>query len=441
MLARVGVWGVCPLVLAGMLRAGAGGEDAGKGRVEVGEDSPGAEADLDLLTGETVSLGGVVYPHFHFQSVYGRTSSGLGHELGAGHHDPVADGWTVQGFEVGLSVRVKEYFEAFAVYHGYWENEDPNDYGDEFEEWFGKIKNLPGGLEFRGGRYLNRLGFHNSTHLHGWDWVDNYLVNGRFLGDDGQYSIGGEMTWSLPVPFTSVLSVSVGEAQGEAHDEAGSEEAHDHEASLFAGEGALWSDVLTTANWTNVWNLNDFHQFRGGCSGAWGDNRWSQTTQVYGAHFQYEWRQHGLEAGGAYFRWRTEAMVRDFDAVSGPLPGEHEHEDEASHDGDHPRHDDHEEEARAAALDDWGFYTSMVYGRPVGACVLEASLRFDWVADLEEAGLAGRRRISPGLTWFSNEQRTFYIRSQYNHDRIDGHGREDSVWIGFGFNWGGPEVR
>ncbi|MFN0130574.1 MAG: hypothetical protein ACKV19_28265 [Verrucomicrobiales bacterium] len=432
------------VVLVTGLALGAVG--AARARSGKGVDQPvaagaGERADaerVNLWTGEGVNWGGVLFPHFHFQAVYGSSSSDLGHELGAGHHDPVADGWTIQGFEVGLSARVGESFEAFATYHGYWENEDPNDYGDEFEEWFGKVKNLPGGFEVRGGRYLNRFGLHNATHLHAWNWMDNYLVNGRFLGDDGQYSIGGELTWNLPTPWTSVVSVSVGRPPREEHDEEGHD---DHDEALFESEGAYFDDVLTVANWTNAWNLNDFHQFRGGLSGAWGNNVGSETTQVYGAHFQYEWRRNGLEPGGAYFRWRTEVMIRDFDAVS---EGDHGHGDE--HEGAPDPHGEHEDEHESEAesrqsLDDWGWYTSLSYGHPVGAGILEAALRFDWVADLDEAGLPGRRRISPGLTWYANELRTVYLRGQYNHDRIDGHGEEDSVWIGFGFNWGRAEVR
>lgn len=440
-------WG---LVGAGLVLGAADAVWAGAGVDGKRPPAPGgAEAErMDLWTGEGVNFGGVVFPHFHFQAVYGRTSSDLGHELGAGHHDPVADGWTIQGFEVGASVRWGEHFEGFATYHGYWENEHPNDYGDEFEEWFGKVKNLPGGFEVRGGRYLNRFGLHNATHLHAWNWVDNYLVNGRFLGDDGQYTIGGELTWNLPTAWTSVVSVSVGKAQREAHDHGDhgegehEEEGHDdHEEALFESDGAYFDDVLTVANWTNAWNLNDFHQFRGGLSGAWGNNVWSETTQVYGAHFQYEWRANGLEPGGAYFRWRTEAMIRDFDAATGGDHGpEDEHEGEHDHEVGH-EHDHDSPGGRRRSLDDWGWYTSLSYGHPVGAGILEASLRFDWVEDLDEAGWPGRRRISPGVTWYANELRTFYVRGQYNHDRIDGHGEEDSVWIGFGFNWGGPEVR
>ena len=407
---------------------------------------------VDWWTGEGVSLGNVLFPHFHFNAVYGGTTSERGHELGAGHHDPVEDGWTVQGFELGLSARVSEYFEAYGTYHGYWENEDPNDYDGVFEEWFGKFKNLPGGLELRGGRYLNRFGFHNSSHLHSWDWVDNFLANGRFLGDDGQYSIGGEVTWTVPTPWTSLFTVSVGEAQMEAHgheEEVGAaeehehEEEHGHEEAAFHGEDALFADVLTTAQWTHLWNWNDFHQFRGGASGAWGDNAAGSSTQLYGVHFQYEWRQNGLEAGGAYLRWRTEVLLRDFELTAHEDEHSEHEEEQGEHEDEHSEHeDDHgEHEVSLGTFDDWGFYTSLTYGHPLGSAVIEASLRQEYVSGVAEAGLSERWRLSPGVTWFANSQRTFFIRGQYNHDRFEDSSSEDSVWIGFGFNWGGPEVR
>jgi len=379
------------------------------------------------LTGENVSIGGILFPHIHFSAVYGRTSSELGHELGAGHHDPVEDGWTVQGFELGLSARINEHVEGFAVWHAFWENESPHDFGSEFEEYFLKLKDLPGGLELRGGNYLNRFGLHNATHFHAWDWADNHFVNGRFLGDDSQHTLGGELTWNLPVSWTSALSVSYGEAQLEAHEH--EEEEAEGDEPLFEGAGAFFADRLAIANWTNVWNPNDFHQWRFGISGAWGDNVWGRRTEVYGAHVQYEWRKNGVERGGDYFRWRTEAMLREADAMTGHLPGEQ------PDDGD-----DHEESV-PGSFREWGLYTSAVYGKALRRGVLEGGLRFDYVEGVSDAGLPRRHRFSPGVTYYFNSLRTAFIRGQVNFDDIEGHGSETSVWLSAGFNWGGPEVR
>lgn len=393
------------------------------------------------LTGEGVSLGGVLFPHIHFNSVYGGTTADELPEIG--HHDPREDGWTIQGFEFGSSLRWSDWFEGYGNLHLNYDNE-AEEWNHEFEEWFGKIKNLPGGFELRGGRYLNRFGFQNSTHLHGWDFVDSSLVNGRFLGDDGLYTIGGEVSWKLPVPWTSELDVSVGvvpDREGHEH----SEEKKEH---LYEAEGALFDDTIVTANWTNQFDYNDFHQLRAGLSGAWGDNVWGRTNQVYGVHFQYEWRENGYEAGGRYFRWRTELMLRKFGAVSGHLPGEeeeaHEHEAEEhahhedEHDHKHAEEEEHEEEVRRAELDEMGLYTALTYGFDNG---LEFGLRGEYVGGIADAGLDERYRLSPAITYYLNRSRTFYVRTQYNYDHSNDFGSEHSVWAQFGINWGGPHVR
>lgn len=383
--------------------------------------------DPNWLTGENISLGGILFPHFHFQSVYGGTSAAELPETG--HHDPREDGWTIQGFEFGMSARVNEHIEAYGAYHHFYDNETSG-WNDTFEEWFGKIKNLPGGFEIRGGRYLNRFGLHNSTHLHSWDFADTNLVNGRFLGDDGLYTIGGEATWRLPVKWTSALSVSIGVPPDRlAHEHENEDNA---EPEVEAG-GAFFDDVFVAANWTNNFDYDDFHQFRGGLSGAWGDNLWGETSQVYGAHFEYQWRENGCEAGGRYLRWRTEAMMRSFDALSGHLPGE-----EVVGPDEHGEEKHHDEHPHRGSLDEFGIFSSLVYGFDNG---IEFGLRGDFVSGISRAGLDERFRISPAATYFLNKSRTMHLRAQYNFDHSSSFGDEHSVWAQLGINWGGPEVR
>ena len=295
------------------------------------------------------------------------------------------------------------------------------------EEYFAKLKNLPGGLELRGGRYLNRLGFHNSQHQHAWDWSDNYLVSGRFLGDDGLYSMGGELSWTLPldsIQWESVVSVSVGDAQPEAHEHG---EEPDPEPRYEAA-GAAWQSTLTAINWTSVYNYNDFHQWRFGISGVFGKNAWNRESSVYGAHASYQWRQNGLEPGGRYFRWSNEAMFRNIDALSGPLPGE-------PIDGDAAR-------PSAGSFHEWGCYSQVIYGLPTGvAGPFEMGLRMDYVQGVESAGLPERLRLSPSVRLFANSQRTASLAVHYNMDDIADRGTEHSLWLSIALNWGGPEVR
>lgn len=378
------------------------------------------------LIGERADIGGVLFPHFHANAVYGRTTIEDGHEAAAGHHDPITDGWTIQGFEAGLSGRFGNYFETFGVAH-LSQDAESGDWDLEAEEYFAKLKNLPGGLELRGGRYLNRLGFHNSRHQHAWDWSDNYLVSGRFLGDDGLYSMGGELSWTLPldsIQWESVVSVSVGDAQPEAHEHG---EEPDSEPRYEAA-GAAWQSTLTAINWTSVYNYNDFHQWRFGISGVFGKNAWNRESSVYGAHASYQWRQNGLEPGGRYFRWSNEAMFRYIDTLSGPLPGE-------PIDGDADR-------PSAGSFHEWGCYSQVICGLPTGvAGPFEMGLRMDYVQGVECAGLPERLRLSPSVRLFANTQRTASLAVHYNMDDIADRGTEHSLWLSIALNWGGPEVR
>ncbi len=398
------------------------------------QDAPAVRNhEPNWLTGDNVSLGGILFPHFHFQSVYGGTTADDVEHFGAGHHDPAGDGWTIQGFEVGASLRATDWLEGFTTYHVF-QDAGSREWDGGFEEWFGKIKNIPGGFELRGGRYLGRFGFHNQVHLHGWDFVNTPLVNGRFLGDDGQYAIGGEVTWTLPVSWTSLLSVSVGVAPEHEHEH--EHEGHEHEEAAFEAEGALFHDTFVMANWTNNRDYNDFHQFRFGASGAWGDNEFGKTSQIYGLHFEYQWRRNGYEAGGQYVRWRTEAMLRHFDAVA----EHHHHEEEGEDHHEEEEHHDHEEEHPDASgsFTEFGIYSALAWGFDSG---LELGLRGEFVEGIADAGLDRRFRLSPSVTYYLNPQRTLYLRTQYDYDHSSDFGDEHSVWAQVGFNWGGPEVR
>ncbi|MCE9520249.1 MAG: hypothetical protein K8R87_11945, partial [Verrucomicrobia bacterium] len=386
-------------------------------------DDTSAAKQIKWLTGENVNLGGILFPDFHFTSSYGGATINQ-ERLAVSHHDPQRDGWTVQGFEFGTSLRAGDYLEGFGTfllaYNGnerVWEH--------EFEEWFGKIKNLPFGLELRGGQYLNRFGFQNSIHNHAWNFADQYLVNGLILGEDGLTTIGGELTWKLPVNWTSLISVSVGVPR--------EEEEHHHEDSAaepeFEAGGAQFDSTFVVANWTNNFDYNDFHQFRGGLSGAWGDNKWGLNTQIYGAHFEYQWRQNGYEPGGRYFRWRTEAMLRDFGAISGHLPSEEPEAEEVDHNKETPRQTN---------LNQFGIYSAFTYGLDNG---LEFCLRGDYVSGIAAAGLDERFRLSPSITYYLNKNRSMYLRTQYNYDQGSDFGHANSVWAQVGINWGGPEVR
>jgi hypothetical protein len=383
----------------------------------------------DYFTGQNVNFGGVLFPHFHLTGVSG-DSTGTAADLAAGHHDPQRDGFTFQGVELGTSLRAGDW-QGFANIHVGYDHAESS-WEHEYEEAFLKYTGLEK-WELRAGRFYNRFGLQNTLHLHGWDWADQYLLNGRFLGDDGLSSIGAEVNYYLPVQWTSLLTFSVGQApdMGDHHHDDEEEEGEEPE---FEGEGAGFADQILSANWTNQANYNDFHQFRFGLSGLWADNNWGRRSNVLGAHFEYQWREDGYAMTGRYLRWRTEFMLRRMGAVSGHLPGEEE-----EHEGEEEEGEEEEEAIRRATLSEVGAYTDLRYGWAADG--FQLGLRAEYLQGIDEAALPRRTRISPGVSYFFNPNRTLYVRVQYNYDQVQGARDEHSVWAQFGFNWGGPEVR
>lgn len=375
--------------------------------------SSGGLYGQDLFRSDPPSLGGVLFPHVHMNAAVGDSTRDPA-DLASHGHDP-NDQFTLQGIDLGASLRFGDYLRGFANYRAFLDLD--NDWDGEWEEAFAKVQNLPGGLELRGGRLLNRVGRQNAVHLHGWHFVDSNLITSRMLGEEGLLTNSGEITWKLPVPLESALSVAFGDAvshdhHGHAHGEGHGEE---HEGGIEGEEGLFDDDVLS-GRVDVLWGYNDFHQFRFGGSVITGDNMFGRTTTAGGVDVEYHWRENGLEDGGRSLRWLTELMVREI-----------EFEDE--HTG--RRGDDRE----------FGLVTAVLFGWGDG---WEAGLRYDWVEGSNELDeLPERHRWSAVLTRATDFGcgADGFARLQYNHEEHDEFGGEDSIWLQIGFNWGGPEVR
>lgn len=389
----------------------------------------GVVAGQDMFRTDPPSLGGVLFPHLHANAAMGDSTGN--EEDFAGHgHDP-SDEFTLQGIDVGTSLRYGDYLRGFANYRLFVD--DDTSWDGEWEEAFLKLVALPGGFEVRGGRMLNRVGRQNPVHLHGWDFVDANLITSRMLGDEGLITNSGELTWKVPTPFESFLSVSFGEAvehdhdhghHGDDHDDHGDDDHddhgdddddHDHEGELEGEDGLFDTDVFSV-RYDVRWNYNDFHRFRFGGSFVTGDNRFDRTTTLAGLDVEYGWYENGLEGGGRSVRWRNEFMGRKI-----------EFQDEMGGDRDD-----------ATEL---GVSTALLFGF---ADDWEAGLRYGWVEGVDElAELPERHRISAALTRRIQlgGSADGFARLQYNHEEHDEYGSEDSVWLQFGWNWGSPEVR
>jgi hypothetical protein len=370
-----------------------------------------------------------------------------------GGHDPNQRGFTVQGVEATFTGAVDPYFRGqanvlFSVDAG----------GESFlevEEAYLETISLPGNLQLRGGQFLTEFGRQNPTHPHAWAFVDTPLVNARLLGPDGLRNPGARLSWLMPTPFYSELSLAVQNSHGETaasfrssghhHGEEEEEEVPfafrhpDNDRGLKHVD-----DLLFTPRYAMSFDLTDAQTLLLGASAAVGPNSrggdagGDTDTQIYGLDFTWKWKPTRHQAGFPFVMWQTEAMWRKYDVGAFDWADEDEGQIIDASTGNPAV-------LPGETLNDYGFYTQLLYGfRPRWV----AGLRLDYVAgergDYERLNLtrdgeplgrdlerAERWRLSPNLTWFPTEFSK--LRLQYNYDDRKGIGEDHSVWLQFEF--------
>lgn len=430
LLAALGVLpGLCCRSVAGEFPEGSGvsltssGVEAGPGGGDLFQDG----------------IGGALFPHLHLRGVAGGNDGPDGRSATA-HHDPRYDGFNFsQGLEAGFSLRAGEHLEGFATGALTWDRES-HDWDAELEEAFAKVRGLPGGFEVRAGRFLNRFGRQNSLHVHGYDFVDQNLINGVLLGEHGLAADGGELSWNIPLPFPSVISAGFGRAVTFDHDHGhddhsphghhggGGHDAHDPDPDGFALTGNLF-----TVRWLSRYQYNDFHRFSGGVSYARGENGFHRHTSVFGVDLEYLWRENGLEPGGRELRWNTGVFHRRAGIRYAGGHGHHGEFHRAGHDHDH---DPEPSSLRGETVSGTGVMTSVVWS---AGRWWDAGLRAEWLDG--HRGQPERWRVSPAVTFRPDPGRHLLLRLQYNHDCTRGTGDDHAVWLQFGVDFGGREVR
>jgi hypothetical protein len=394
---------------------------------------------------------GPLTPSVHFNGAVGDSTADHVEDLAVGHHDPTREDGSVQGLELGASLRLGQ-LEGFATYvltYGAAE-----EWEDEWEEAFLKLRDLPGGFEVRGGRMLGRFGPLNANHLHAWNFVDMPLALGRFLGEHGLWYEGGDITWvKQGVANTYGLTVGYGDmilhghdhgdAHAEEHEHEEEPDHHDHaeEEEHHHDHGLAFGDTVTSARFFAQLRNDDFRSLEPGLSLAVGDAEDGRQIVVYGVDFSYTWRENGLEPGGRSLTWKTELLYRDVDDAHG------HHEEEHGHEEEHADHDhEHEHEHADAEHDDemlpgggeFGFYSDLIYTLNER---FDVGARFSYVEGNDALETEERYRISPVVTAYLDPYRRAAFRLQYNYDDL-GHGEDEhTVWAQLGLHWGGGEVR
>ncbi len=337
-------------------------------------------------------------PHAHLRTTTGLSSASTEtfETLFPGAHDPDDPNIALQQIEVGASLRFERHLEGFFAANLFLDEHDDPDI--EIEEAFLGLHDLPGGLGLRGGRLLNRIGLHNSVHLHAWDFADQNLPHALLLGEEGLITDGGELALALPTHHDTLLTFSYGKPTAHGHDDEAHEEEHgDHEDEHDAELSPLAADLFT-ANLAVELPWNDFHIWRGTTSFASGRTEAGNRAEIYALGLEYLWRANGFEPGGRALRLRTEALYRD----------------DAGH-------------------DTLGLVGSAVF---TAHDKLDLALRADYLDDPR------RLRLSPAITFrplglpASTDRARAHLRLQYNFDELPEAGNEHTLLLQLGLGWG-----
>jgi len=339
--------------------------------------------------------------------------------LQTGGHDPKQRGFTVQNLETVFDGKVDPYFRGQA--NVVLQLDPQGETTIEAEEAYLETMSLPLNLQVKAGQFFTEFGRINPTHPHTWDFVDQPLVNGRFLGEDGLRNPGARISWLAPTPFYSELFFTVQNSQGGTAFSFRNDNGGDPFFGRRVEQGRVkgLADMLYSARYVTSFDLSESQTVLAGASGAFGPNSTGGDTQIYGVDLFWKWKPVNQHSGFPFVTWQNEAMFRRFEADAFPgngvipaLPSE--------------------------TLNDYGFYSQVSYGFRKGWV---ASLRGDYVNKMETGdyerivGIDPNRdrrwRISPALTWYPSEFSK--IRLQYNYDDRAHIGEDHSIWMQFEF--------
>jgi len=383
------------------------------------ETSPITPAPPSLTAPITIG-GGKNYMNISFDGMFALAWSSDKHldQVEVGDHDPQQRGFNARNIELAFDGAVDPYFEGFA--NIVFKLDNDNETQVEVEEAFMQTTDLPFNLQLKGGQFFAAFGRINPTHPHTWDFADDPLVHGLFLGPDGLRGVGGQISWVAPVPWYSQLILGVQNGRGDT----GYSFRNPGDDGIFFDRQTTdreirgLEDFVWLPRWENSVDLSPTQVVLAGVSGAFGSNDTggNSRTQIYGGDFLYKWKSARAEGGFPFVKWQTEVMYRRFEAGHGM-------------DDTFPV---------AETFHDWGIYSQVLWGFKKGWV---AGVRGDYY-DAQDSRFTddperqSRSRISADLTWYPTEFSK--IRLQYNHDFFDDSfflaGRDvDSVFLQFEF--------
>lgn len=216
--------------------------------------------------------------------------------LQLGGHDPRRNGFNLQQVELAMNSAVDPFFR-------FDSNIVFSQFGVEIEEAYATTLDLPLDLQARAGQFLTRFGRVNATHVHAWEFVDQPIVIGKFMGAEGNRGLGAEVSWLSPLPWYGELVGSLTDASGGAT------------ARSFFGNQSPWVasplDLQATAAFKQFFPFGPDWSLAWGLSGATGPNPTGRANRsdILGTDLYLKWRP---LSGGSFNEvgWTTEALAR-----------------------------------------------------------------------------------------------------------------------------------
>ena len=375
----------------------------------------------------TIAGGGKNYLNLSFDTLVaaGTSTSPDVSAIETGGHDPAQRGFTVQNVETVLEGAVDPYFRGQG--NIVLQLDSAGETTIELEEAYLTTTSLPHNLQVKAGMYFSEFGRLNAQHPHSWDFVDQPLVNARFLGPDGLRNPGVRASWLMPTRFYSELFLSVQDAQGGTA--ASFNDVPDDVQfgrTLQKRTPRSLGDLLYVPHWSGSFDVSATQTIVLGTSAALGPNATGRdtSTRIYGADVFWKWKPTNAQASFPFVKVQAEAMSRRYEAGAAA----EDLDADGTVDATLPQE----------TLRDWGAYSQVQWGFRrgwIGGVRVDYVSRNDVASDPSQS-LGARWRVSPDLTWFPTEYSK--LRLQWNHDRLGSPDRlaektEDSLWLQFEF--------
>jgi hypothetical protein len=341
-----------------------------------------------------------------------------------GGHDPKKRGFSARNMEIALNGAVDQNFNANAniVYAVNEEGETEV----EVEEAALTTTSLPHDLQVKAGMFITEFGRLNPTHPHTWAFVDQPVISGRLLGEDGVRGPGARISWLMPAKWYSEIQFGMQNAnggtaysfQGTAGDtisSAGGVYPIGNETAPGVFEDRQvhkLSDMMTTMRWSNSVDLSDTSTINVGFSGLFGRNGSgpNANTRIYGMDLYYKYKPLNAERGWPYKAIQVEVMDRHYEA------GEYIDSTGAT-------------ELPKTTLKDWGYYAQYEWGfKPDW----DTAVRYDYAHGSDSDPMDPlrdlRKRYSANLTYHPSHFSK--IRLQINRDDAQFlSGAKNSIWL------------